>query len=148
MLREDALFMAACSLRCLQWEVLKEQPESCSHVLTTAVICIQVCPTWATQKKHLWWLPSQFVRLCFCFKVCFTTIPPCWGTEMRRDHLVRGIWSGLTERNGRVCQTLSTTTKIEKKRGWNLLKPLIGVSTKVENILIQHWVFNVYMVIQ
>lgn len=40
-------------------------------------------------------------------KVCFTTFPPpAEPQKWDADHLVRGIWSGLTERNGRVCQTV------------------------------------------
>lgn len=85
--------MAACSLRCLQWEELKEQPESRSRILTTAVICIQVRPAWSPpkkkKKKNICTRGDFHPSLRACLrsavlisantprrKVCFTTFPP------------------------------------------------------------------------
>lgn len=103
--------MATCSLRCLQWEELKEQPESCSRILTTAVICIQVRPARSPQKKKKICTRGDFrpsLRACVRSaeliygntprrKVCFTTFAPRGAAEMRRGpprarHLIWSDW--------------------------------------------------------
>lgn len=104
--------MAACSLRCLQWEELKEQPESRRRILTTAVICIQVRPAWSPPPppKKICTRGDFHPSLRACLrsavlisgntprrKVCFTTSPPRGAAEMRRGpprarHLIWSDW--------------------------------------------------------